>query len=71
MLAFMRRCGFAATTRGGLAPGLVRVERSVASPLPAAQAAGRWTGAARRRIRRLLAALRPSPRAAEPAFQPF
>ena len=25
MLAFVRRCGFAATTRGGLAPGLLRV----------------------------------------------
>jgi hypothetical protein len=40
MLAFMRRCGFAATTRGGLEPGLVRVERSVDRALPVAQAAG-------------------------------
>jgi RimJ/RimL family protein N-acetyltransferase len=70
MLAFMRRCGFAATRRGGLAPGLVRVERSVALPLPAAQAAGPWAGA-RRGIRRLLAKLLPAPSRAEPAFELF
>jgi acetyltransferase len=39
MLAFIRRCGFAVTTRG-VAPGLVRVERSVDRSLPVAQAAG-------------------------------
>ena len=33
MLAFIRRCGFAVTTRG-VAPGLVRVERSVDRSLP-------------------------------------
>ena len=38
MLAFMRRCGFAATTRG-VAPGLVRVERNVDESLHAAPAA--------------------------------
>jgi acetyltransferase len=70
MLAFMRRCGFAATTRG-VGSGLVRVERSVDRPLPMAQAAGSWTDLARRRIRRLLAALLPSPRAAEPIFESF
>jgi acetyltransferase len=71
MLAFMRRCGFAATTRGGLAPGLVRVERSVDGSLPVAQAGRSWTGVARRQVRRLLAALLPSPRELESAFQPF
>jgi len=71
MLAFMRRCGFAATTRGGLAPGLVRVERSVDRSLPVAQAGGFWTGIARRRVRRLLAALLPSPGEAGSVFQPF
>jgi len=63
MLAFVRRCGFAATARGGLAPGLVRVERSVDRPLGVAQAAGSWTGIARRRVRRLLHALLRLPRA--------
>jgi RimJ/RimL family protein N-acetyltransferase len=71
MLAFMRRCGFAATTCGGLAPGLVRVERSVDRSLPVAQAAGSWTGIARRRVRRLLHELLPSPREAGSVFQPF
>jgi len=71
MLAFMRRCGFAATTRGGLAPGLVRVERGVDRSLPVAQAAGSWTGIARRRIRRLLHALLPLPREAGSVLQPF
>jgi acetyltransferase len=70
MLAFMRRCGFAATMRG-VAPGLVRVERCVDRSLPVARAAGSWTGIARRRIRRLLAALLPSPREAGPVFEPF
>jgi acetyltransferase len=70
MLAFMRRCGFAATVRG-VAPGLVRVERCVDQSLPVAQAVGSWTGIARRRVRRLLAALLPSPREAAPVFEPF
>lgn len=60
MLAFVRRLGFAETTRGGLAPGLVRVERCVDLPLAVAQAAGSWGWAARRRVRRVLAAWRPS-----------
>lgn len=66
ILAFMRRCGFAVTTRGGLEPGLVRVDRSVGWPLPAVQAAESWTGVARRRFHRL-----PSPRDAGPVFQTF
>jgi acetyltransferase len=64
MLAFMRRCGFAATTRGGLEPGLVRVERSVDRPLPRALAATSLTGVARRGLLRLLAVLLPSAREA-------
>jgi acetyltransferase len=40
MLAFIRRCGFAETTRG-VAPGLVRVERSVDRSLPV-PASGRY-----------------------------
>jgi acetyltransferase len=70
MLAFVRRCGFAATTRGP-APGLVRVERCVDRPLAVAQAAGSRTGVARRRVRRVLAAFLPSPRAAAWDFQPL
>lgn len=70
MLAFTRRCGFAATTRG-VAPGLVRVERCVDRSLPPARAAGSWTGITRRRIRRALATLLPSPREAGPVFEPF
>ena len=62
MLAFMRRCGFAATTRGGLEPGLVRVERSVARPLTVVRAGGSWTGVARHGLHHLLAALLPWPR---------
>ena len=62
MLAFARRCGFAETTRGGLEPGVVRVERCVEQPLAvAAQAAGHRTGAAHRTVSRLLAAFLPSP----------
>jgi GNAT superfamily N-acetyltransferase len=53
MLAFARRCGFAETARGGLEPGVVRVERCVDRPLVPAQVAGSWTGAARRRVRRV------------------
>ena len=70
MLAFVRRCGFAATTRG-VESGLVRVERSVDRSLPVTQAGGFWTEIARRRVRRLLAALLPSPAEAESVFQPF
>jgi acetyltransferase len=70
MLDFARRCGFAATRRG-LAPGLVRVERCVDRPLALTQAAGSWRGAARRRVRRVLAALLPSPLGAAWDFQPF
>lgn len=46
MLAFMRRCGFAFTTRG-IEPGLVRVEHRVDQPLPSSGAArsGRWVSA--------------------------
>jgi GNAT superfamily N-acetyltransferase len=71
MLAFARRCGFAETTRGGLEPGVVRVERCVDGPLPMARARAPWTGVACRRVRRLLAALLPSPREAVFDFQPF
>jgi acetyltransferase len=70
MLAFARRCGFAESTRGGLAPGMVRVERGVDRPLAVAQAAGPWRGA-RRRVGRMLAALLPSLRGAAWDFQPF
>jgi acetyltransferase len=70
MLAFMRRCGFAVTTRGA-ALGLIRVERSVDRPLPVAREAGSWTGVARHPIRGLLAALLPSPREPGPVFEPF
>jgi len=59
MLAFARRCGFAATTRGGLAPGLVRVERCVDRPLTVAEAGGSRMGAVRRQVSRLLGALTP------------
>lgn len=72
MLAFVRRCGFAATTRGGLAPGLVRVERCVERPLAvAAQPAGNRSEAARGRVRRLLAAFLPSSLEAAWDFQQF
>jgi acetyltransferase len=70
MLAFMRRCGFAATTRG-VESGLVRVERSVERSLPVAQAAGSWSGIARRRLHRLLHALLPLPREVGSVLQPF
>lgn len=71
MLAFVRRLGFAETTRGGLAPGLVRVERCVDLPLAVAQAAGSWAGAARRQVRRVLAALLPTPRPVAWNFRPL
>jgi ribosomal protein S18 acetylase RimI-like enzyme len=71
MMAFVRGLGFAETTRGGLAPGVVRVERCVDLPLPVAQAAGSWRGAVRRRVRRALAAWLPSPRPAAWNFRPL
>ena len=60
MLAFARRCGFAATTRGGLEPGVVRVERCVDRPLAVAEADGSRTGAVHRVLSRVLAAYLPS-----------
>jgi GNAT superfamily N-acetyltransferase len=71
MLAFARSCGFVETTRGGLEPGVVRVERCVDRPLAVAPAATSFTGAAYRGVRRLLAAVLPSPRRAVFDFQPF
>jgi len=72
MLTFARRCGFAATTRGGLAPGLVRVERCVERLLAgAAQPAENRSEAARGTIRRLLGTLVPSSLDAAWDFQPF
>ena len=70
MLGFVRRCGFTQSTRG-VEPGLVRVERRVDRLLVPRQQAGSWAGAARRRVRRGLTALLPSPREAKPAFEPF
>ena len=61
MLAFARRCGFAETTRGGLEPGLVRVERCVDRPLAVAEADGSPTGAVHRTVSRLLARFLPLP----------
>lgn len=71
MLAFARRCGFAATTRGGLAPGLVRVERCVDRPLAVAEAEGSRTGAVHRQVSRLLGALMPWCRQATCDFRSF
>ena len=71
MLAFARRCGFAETTRGGLEPGVVRVERCVDRPLAVAQAAGSRTGAVHRTVSRLLAAFLPSPLESAWDFQQF
>lgn len=59
MLAFARRCGFAESTRGGLEPGVVRVERGVDRPLAAAEAEGSRTGVVHRLVSRLLGALMP------------
>ena len=61
MLAFARRCGFAETTRGGMEPGMVRVERSVDRPLAVAEADGSRTGAVHRTVSRLLATFLPLP----------
>jgi hypothetical protein len=72
MLAFARRCGFAETTRGGLEPGAVRVERSVEQPLAvAAQSAGHRRGVAHRTVSRLLAAILPSPLGSTWDFQQY
>jgi acetyltransferase len=71
MLAFARRCGFAATTRGGLAPGLVRVERGVDRPLAVAEADGSRTGVVHRQVSRLLGALMPWRGEAARDFQQF
>lgn len=60
MLAFARRCGFAETTRGGLEPGVVRVERCVDLPLAVAKADGFRAGAVQRALSGLLAAHLPS-----------
>ena len=71
MLAFARRCGFAETTRGGLEPGVVRVERCVDRPLALAEADGSRTGAVHRTVSRLLAMFLPSPLEATWDFQQF
>lgn len=68
MLAFVRRCGFAETTRGA-EPGQIRVERSIERRWSSAAAAGSWSGAARR-VRRLLDLL-PSSGEAALDFRPF
>lgn len=59
MLAFVRRCGFAETTRGGLEPGVVRVERCVDRPLAVAESNGSRTRVVHRQVSRLLGALMP------------
>jgi RimJ/RimL family protein N-acetyltransferase len=72
MLAFARHCGFAATTRGGLAPGLVRVERCVERPMVvASQPAGNRSEAGRGTVRRLLATFLPSSLDSAWDFQQF
>jgi len=70
MLAFVRRCGFAETTRG-VEPGLVRVERRVDRLLAAPQAPGFWTEAVRRRVCQSLSFLLPWSGEAASDFQPF
>jgi acetyltransferase len=71
MLAFARRCGFAETTRGGLEPGVVRVERCVDRPLVVAKADGSRTGAVHRTVSRLLATFLPSQLKSTWDFQQF
>lgn len=71
MLAFARRCGFAEAARGGLEPGVVRVERCVDCPLTMAAADGSWTGAVHRQVSRLLSALMPWRREAASDFHLF
>jgi len=70
MLAFVRRCGFAESTRG-VEPGLVRVERCVDRPLAAAQGAGSWMQAAGRLVCHLLASSRRRSPQAALYCQPF
>jgi RimJ/RimL family protein N-acetyltransferase len=70
MLAFVRRCGFAESTRGA-EPGLVRVERCVDRPLAAAHGAGWWMQAAGRLVRQLLASSRRRSPQAALYCQPF
>ena len=71
MLAFARRCGFAETTRGGLEPGVVRVERCVDRPLAVAEANGSLTENVYRQVSRLLGAWMPWRREAACDFQPY
>jgi acetyltransferase len=71
MLAFARRCGFAETTRGGLEPGVVRVERCVDRPLAVAEADGSRMGVLHRQVSRLLGALMPWRRESARDFQPY
>lgn len=70
MLAFVRRCGFAESTRGS-EPGLVRVERLVDRPLATSQGAGSWMQAAGRLVRHLLASSRHRSPEAALDFQPL
>ena len=69
MLAFVRRCGFAKTTRG-VEPGLVRVERRVDRPLAATQEAEVWSAAARQ-VRQVLGAWLSRPGEAALEFEQF
>jgi acetyltransferase len=71
MLAFARRCGFAETTRGGLEPGVVRVERCVDRPLAVAEADESRPGAVHRTVSRLLATFLPSQLKSTWDFQQF
>jgi RimJ/RimL family protein N-acetyltransferase len=71
MLAFAHRCGFAETTRGGLEPGVVRVERCVDRPLAVAEADGSRPGAVHRTVSRLLATFLHSPLESTWDFQQF
>ena len=71
MLAFARRCGFAETTRGGLEPGVVRVERCVDWPWAVAAADGSLMGVLHRQASRLLQTLMPGHREAAWDFQPY
>ena len=71
MLAFARRCGFAETTRGGMEPGVVRVERCIERPLAVANADGSQTGVVRRQVSRLLNALMPWLRGSAWDFRPY
>ena len=68
MRAFVRRCGFAESTRG-VDNGIVRVECRVDEP-SAARPAGPWAGVASR-VRQAAASLLPRPAVARLDFQPF